>query len=121
MGETAKVYGITLCMEVLNRFENYLINTACEGKKFVEEINMDNVKLMLDTFHMNIEEVSMGEALEDIRYHGAAVMEPFVQMGGTVGKDIKIWRNMYNCVTEEMLDLDAREALTFQRYMLDYD
>lgn len=32
MGETAKVYGITLCMEVLNRFENYLINTACEGK-----------------------------------------------------------------------------------------
>lgn len=42
-------------------------------------------------------------------------------MGGTVGKDIKIWRNMYNCVTEEMLDLDAREALTFQRYMLDYD
>ena len=50
-------------MEVLNRFEGYLLNTAEEGVRYVREVNEDNVKLMLDTFHMNIEESSMTEAI----------------------------------------------------------
>src|SRR5699024_1552036 len=51
----AKQYDITLGMEVLNRFENHILNTAEEGVAFVKEVGMDNVKVMLDTFHMNIE------------------------------------------------------------------
>ena len=39
----AKQYDITLGMEVLNRFENHILNTAEEGVAFVKEVGMDNV------------------------------------------------------------------------------
>ena len=55
----AKEYDIELGMEVLNRFENHILNTAEEGVAFVKEVSMDNVKVMLDTFHMNIEESTL--------------------------------------------------------------
>ena len=61
----------------------------------------------------------IGEALADIGYDKRVVMEPFVTMGGQVGQDIKIWRPVGGEKTEEMLDRDARDALLFQRYMLD--
>lgn len=63
LADIAAPYDITLNMEVLNRFENYLLNTAEEGIRFVKEVNKENVKVMLDTFHMNIEETSMTEAI----------------------------------------------------------
>ena len=153
MADLAAQHGVTLCLEVLNRFEGYLLNTAAEGTRFVQEVDKENVKVMLDTFHMNIEETSIGDAirtagkylghfhtgecnrlcpgqgrtpwreirdaLHDIGYDKAAVMEPFVQTGGTVGSDIKVWREMVPDLTEERLDADAGAALTFQRYMLD--
>jgi D-psicose/D-tagatose/L-ribulose 3-epimerase len=64
--EVAKVAedcGVAYCLEVLNRFENYMINTAAEGLAFVEEVGSPSVKVMLDTFHMNIEEDSIGDAI----------------------------------------------------------
>jgi len=63
LADIAAPYDITLNMEVLNRFENYLLNTAEEGIRFVKEVDKANVKVMLDTFHMNIEETSMTEAI----------------------------------------------------------
>ncbi len=55
--------GIDLCLEVLNRFENHVLNTAEEGIAFVREVGKPNVKLHLDTFHMNIEEDSFATAI----------------------------------------------------------
>lgn len=63
MADLAKPYGIQLGMEVLNRFENHLLNTAEEGVRFVKEVDKENVRLMLDTFHMNIEEDDMAGAI----------------------------------------------------------
>lgn len=150
----AAQYDINMGMEVLNRFENHILNTAEEGVAFVKEVNEDNVKVMLDTFHMNIEETSIsdairtagsllghfhtgecnrkvpgkgrtpwreiGEALRDVGYDGTVVMEPFVRMGGQVGKDIHVWRDISRGATEEQLDKDAQDAVIFQRYMLDW-
>jgi len=56
IGEIAAGYSITLGMEALNRFEGYLLNTAEEVLAYVKAVGLDNVKVMLDTFHMNIEE-----------------------------------------------------------------
>ncbi len=154
LAASAKQYDINLGMEVLNRFESHILNTAEEGVQFVEEVGMDNVKVMLDTFHMNIEEVSMGgairragkllghfhtgecnrmvpgkgripwreigDALRDIEYDGTVVMEPFVRMGGQVGADIKVWRDISRGADEARLDEDARRAVEFQRYMLEW-
>lgn len=63
LSELAKPYQITLNLEVLNRFENPILNTAEEGVQFVTEVDRDNVKVMLDTFHMNIEETSISAAI----------------------------------------------------------
>lgn len=63
VGKIAGECGVDYCLEVLNRFEGYLLNTCAECRKFVEEVDVDAVKIMLDTFHMNIEEDNMVEAI----------------------------------------------------------
>ena len=52
VADHANDLGINLCLEVLNRFENHVLNTAAEGVAFVQEVGKPNVKVMLDTFHM---------------------------------------------------------------------
>lgn len=63
VGKIAGDLGVDYCLEVLNRFEGYILNTAEEAKQFVDEVNLPNVKIMLDTFHMNIEEDNMANAI----------------------------------------------------------
>lgn len=63
LADIAAEYKITLNMEVLNRFEGYMINTCEEGMDYVKKVDKPNVKIMLDTFHMNIEEESMTEPI----------------------------------------------------------
>ena len=152
VGKVAQDCGVDYCLEVLNRFEGYLLNTAEEGCRFVREVDCPAVKVMLDTFHMNIEEDSMGgairltkgilghfhtgecnrrcpgqgrmpwheiaTALHDIGYDGTVVMEPFVRMGGKVGEDIKIWRELNADNSEAKMDEDARKSLQFERAVL---
>ena len=59
----AAPYGITLCIEPLNRYEADLLNTTAQALDVVKSIDHPNCSLLLDTFHMNIEEASVGEAL----------------------------------------------------------
>ena len=63
VGRVAGECGVSFCLEVLNRFEGYLLNTAAEGAEFVRQVGLPSVKVMLDTFHMNIEEDSFGAAI----------------------------------------------------------
>ena len=66
MKELAKIadgYGIELDMEVLNRHEGYLINTAKECAAYVDAVDAKNVKVMLDTYHMRLEEDDFAEAI----------------------------------------------------------
>lgn len=149
----AEEYDITLGMEVLNRFEGYLINTCDECLRYIDAVGNDRVGVMLDTFHMNIEEDNIGEAirkagdklvhfhlgernrkvpgkgtmpwaeigqaLRDIHYQNAAVMEPFVLQGGRVGQDIKIWRNLLTDNSEDKLDADAKHSCEFVRHVFE--
>ncbi|RJS92513.1 sugar phosphate isomerase/epimerase [Salinisphaera sp. Q1T1-3] len=48
--------GVSLVLEIVNRFETNLLNTTAQGLKFLDALGDDAVKLHLDTFHMNIEE-----------------------------------------------------------------
>ncbi len=143
--------GVVLGMEVLNRFEGYIMNTCAEGLAFIRQVDSPNVKVMLDTFHMNIEEDNIGaairlagkdlchlhlgeqnrlvpgkgslpwqeigQALRDISYEGCAVMEPFVMKGGTIGSQIRVWRDMVPDTSEDALDRDARGAVEFVRHV----
>ena len=55
----AAASGVRLALEPLNRYETDLIRNAAEGLDFLEEVGADNLGLLLDTFHMNIEEVDL--------------------------------------------------------------
>ncbi len=69
IADMAADQGITLAMEVVCRYEGYLLNTAKEGVEFVSDIGKENVGLMLDTFHMNIEEDSFSSAIHQAGKH----------------------------------------------------
>ncbi len=149
ISKKAEDLGITCCLEIVNRFEQYLLNTAEEGVAFAEEVGSPYVKLLLDAFHMNIEEDSFSEAiriagdkighfhigecnrktpgrgrmpwpeilgaLREIRYTGRIVMEPFIKMGGQVGRDIKIYHDLSGGCGEQEMDAMAQEALLLIR------
>ncbi|HAF60710.1 MAG TPA: sugar phosphate isomerase/epimerase [Anaerolineaceae bacterium] len=63
VAKIAEENGVILCMEIVNRFEQFLLNTAEEGVAYCQAIDSPNVKLLLDTFHMNIEEDSISSAV----------------------------------------------------------
>lgn len=154
LADLAADYDVTLNMEVLNRFEGYLMNEASEGLAYVKEVDRPNVKLMLDTFHMNIEETSIidailssegylghfhvgeanrrcpeaggrfdwkeiGDALHKIHYDGFVVMEPFVKMGGQVGSDIHVWRDLSGGADEAALDAAAAKSVAYLRSVME--
>ncbi len=50
-------------MEVVNRFEQFMLNTSAEGIAYVEAVGSPNARILLDTFHMNIEEDFIGDAI----------------------------------------------------------
>ena len=150
--KTAEDCGVTYCVEAVNRFETCVINTAQEALDYVEDIDSPNIGVLLDTYHMNIEEKSISEAirlagyklasfhtgennrsapgrghldwdeifstLKEIRYQGRIVSEPFPTMGGEVGRDIKVWRNLLEDTTEAALDAEAKYLLKFTKSKL---
>ncbi|RVD73600.1 MAG: sugar phosphate isomerase/epimerase [Mesorhizobium sp.] len=65
VAETAKAAGVTLNLEIVNRFESNLLNTAAQGLAFIEDTGSDNIFLHLDSFHMNIEEADAGLAIRN--------------------------------------------------------
>ena len=69
LAEYADSMGITLGLEYLNRFESYLVSSSDELLALVEDINHPACKIMFDTFHANIEEKSMTEAIKKLAKH----------------------------------------------------
>jgi D-psicose/D-tagatose/L-ribulose 3-epimerase len=57
--------GVAFAIEPLNRFETDLVNTTEQGVRLCRDIGADNVGLLLDTFHMNIEEKDIGAAIRE--------------------------------------------------------
>ena len=150
--KTAEDCGVTYCVEAVNRFETCIINTAKEALDYVAEIDSPNIGVLLDTYHMNIEENSIGDAirlvgdkltsfhtgennrtapgrghldwdeifgaLADINYRGRIISEPFVMMGGEVGRDIHVFRDLVDNPSEARIDEEAAYLLNFEKEML---
>lgn len=54
--EAAERGNVTLVIEPLNRYESCIVNNAQQALQFVQEIGHPNVRTMLNSYHMNIEE-----------------------------------------------------------------
>ncbi len=61
--EAASRRGIRLALEPINRYETTLINNTMQGLELAERVGAENFGLLLDTFHMNIEETDMEAAI----------------------------------------------------------
>jgi D-psicose/D-tagatose/L-ribulose 3-epimerase len=69
IAERAQELGLRLAIEVLNRYESHLLNTAEAAVRFVEEVEASNVGLLLDAYHMNIEEADLPSAIRTAGEH----------------------------------------------------
>jgi sugar phosphate isomerase/epimerase len=70
LGEYARRHGVPLLYEPLNRYETNLFNRAADVTAYLQGLSTRNVKVLADLFHMNIEEVSLADAL---RTYGPAL------------------------------------------------
>lgn len=65
LGEHAAQQGVPLFYEPLNRYETNLATTMKEGVELLQPLDTNNVLLLADLFHMNIEEASISDGLRD--------------------------------------------------------
>jgi len=61
----AQQSGVSLTIEPLNRYETNFLNTITETISFVKKIDATNIGILIDTFHMNIEEASIYESIKN--------------------------------------------------------
>lgn len=93
-GQVAADYGITLALEPLNRFETFFLNTVSDSVKLMEAVDRSTVGLLLDTFHLNIEEKSIPAAISQAESH----LKHFhcsENDRGTVGSGHIPWSNVF--------------------------
>jgi D-psicose/D-tagatose/L-ribulose 3-epimerase len=69
LAPVAEAAGLEIGLEPLNRFETYFLNTAADAARLCGEIGSPSIGILLDTFHANIEEKSIGEALRQAAPH----------------------------------------------------
>ncbi len=143
----AQDQGVELGLEPLNRFETDMINTVDQALSLVQEVGNPNLKIVLDTFHSNIEEKDIPasirkigkdllchvqgnesdrgtpgtghlewegirDALQEIGYDGAVVIETFGQPSKELAKAACIWRPLANSADEL-----ASEGLAFYKQL----
>jgi D-psicose/D-tagatose/L-ribulose 3-epimerase len=105
LAKLAAAKGIELVVEPLNRFETDFLNTCDQGLKLIKAVGAKNVKLHLDTFHMNIEEKNQAAAILKAGKH----LGHFHACGtdrGTPGNDSLNWAPIVKALDEIGYDED---------------
>lgn len=145
LSKIAYDHGVVLGLEPLNRFETDMINTVDQALSLVQEVGHSSLQIVLDTFHSNIEEKDIPDAirkigkdmlchvqgnesdrgtpgtahlewegirdaLHEIGYDGAVVIETFGQPSKELAKAACIWRPLANSADEL-----ASEGLAFYK------
>ncbi len=63
IGRYAQDFGVSIALEPLCRYDTHLINTSAQARDLVDKIDRENIGILLDTFHLNIEEKSFKDAI----------------------------------------------------------
>jgi D-psicose/D-tagatose/L-ribulose 3-epimerase len=69
LGPVLSKHGVHICLEPLNRFETYFLNTTADAVKLCDDIGHPNVGILWDTFHANVEEKHIAESLLSAARH----------------------------------------------------
>ena len=95
----AEAAGVILAVEPLNRFETDCINTLDQTVELIDRVGSPALKIHIDTFHMNIEEVDSAEAIRQVtdrigHVHASASHR------GLLGQDQVDWDGVFSALTE---------------------
>ncbi len=71
-GAFAGEHGVRIAIEPISRFETYLVNRAEQALALAADVDLPNVGVCLDTYHMNMEE---SDPLEAIRQAGPMLFD----------------------------------------------
>lgn len=123
LADYASKVGVNLVIEPINRYETNFINTVSEGLDTISRLGRDNVGLLIDTFHMNIEEPRFRDSIlmagEKVTYvhiadsnrlapgHGHVDFTEVFEALGEIGYDGPILAEVLPCPTDE----DAARAV----------
>ncbi|NPV09348.1 MAG: sugar phosphate isomerase/epimerase [Anaerolineae bacterium] len=132
--ELASAHGVRLALEPVNRYEVDLVHTAEEGLQFLRQVGHDSLGLLLDTFHVNIEESSWTQPFETVMAAGKLL---HVHLGDNnrlpPGRGLIDFAAIVQCLrrggyhgylSAELLalpdpDTAARQALTYMRELME--
>jgi D-psicose/D-tagatose/L-ribulose 3-epimerase len=108
----ARSRGIRIGIEPVNRYETFLVNTAAQAVTLLDRIGEDNVFIHLDTYHLNIEETSYGDA---IRTAGSRM--EYIHLSeshrGTPGTGTVDWDDVF----QGLKDIAFPGALTMESFV----
>ncbi len=108
----ARSRGIRIGIEPVNRYETFLVNTAAQAIDLIERIGAENVFVHLDTYHLNIEETSFGDA---IRTAGSRM--EYIHLSeshrGTPGTGTVNWDDVF----QGLKDIEFPGALTMESFV----
>lgn len=102
-GDYAAQSGIDLCVEFLNRFECYFLNTCQQASELVRAIGLDNVGVLYDTHHAQLEENHQGMA---IARHAATINHIHISEShrGTPGTGTVNWPSVFEAINSSGYD-----------------
>lgn len=102
---------MTLGLEVCNRYETNVVNTARDALRLADDIGADNVKIHLDAYHMNIEEADFTAPVRDV-----ADRLGYVHIGenhrGYLGSGHLDFTSLFHALH----DVDYTGAITFESF-----
>lgn len=103
VAEHCRVQGVVLGVEPINRYKTYFLNTAADARRLVDDIGHPNVGLLLDTYHMNIEEQNFYEAFKTA---GEKLVHVHLNENyrGIPGTGLVAWRDVFRALSELSYD-----------------
>lgn len=105
LADAAKECDVTIGLEFCNRYETNVLNTAAQTLEFIAEVDRPNVVAHLDTYHMNIEEVSFADA---VGATAAAGRLGYVHVGeshrGQLGTGSVPWEEFFAALRDAQYD-----------------
>ena len=115
VSQYAHAKGVVLGVEPLNRYETSFINTADQVIELVDRVDHPSCKVLLDTFHMNMEENSMGDAIRKV---GQRLLQihSIESHRGTPGTGLLQWEEIAKALKDIHFDGElVMESFTFHQ------
>lgn len=104
--------GILYAIEMVNRFEQFMVNSTEEGKRFCRDVGTPNMRLLIDVFHANIEENSIADAI-----HSAGELLAHMHWSENNRRLPGTGHMPWNEIAKALKDIDYQGRIVFEPFI----